>query len=196
MGRIGVRWSHYARKGDSTLVRNRRSGCPDGLESENGISFSEGPHMNCAQTTHQVAPRRAPAHTRRTRRPVLIRSIRSDNMSIQEYIEEHALGKKVEDVINAAVKAKAPEPISFMVRVITAFSNRVRRSVSESDDCGRSPIKCRSCTKPGLVGHRVSAVFADRYHGCSKRTSRGIASNRTARRGQPPAVDRWTSGHR
>ena len=39
-------------------------------------------------------------------------------MSIQEYIEEHALGKKVEDVINAAVKAKAAEPISFMVRAI------------------------------------------------------------------------------
>jgi len=37
-------------------------------------------------------------------------------MSIQEYIEEHGLGKKVEDVINAAVKAKAAEPISFMVR--------------------------------------------------------------------------------
>ena len=33
-------------------------------------------------------------------------------MSIQEYIEEHGLGKKVEDVINAAVKAKAPEPIA------------------------------------------------------------------------------------
>ena len=39
----------------------------------------------------------------------------TDNMSIQEYIEEHALGKKVEDVINAAVKAKAAEPLSFMV---------------------------------------------------------------------------------
>jgi len=37
-------------------------------------------------------------------------------MSIQEYIEEHGLGKKVEDVINAAVKAKAPQPIAFMVR--------------------------------------------------------------------------------
>ena len=37
-------------------------------------------------------------------------------MSIQEYIEEHGLGKKVGDVINAAVKAKAAEPISFMVR--------------------------------------------------------------------------------
>jgi len=36
-------------------------------------------------------------------------------MSIQEYIEQHGLGKKVEDVINAAVKAKAPEPIAFMV---------------------------------------------------------------------------------
>jgi enolase len=44
-------------------------------------------------------------------------------MSIQEYIEEHALGKKVEDVINAAVKAKAAEPISFMVR---NASERVR----------------------------------------------------------------------
>ena len=39
-----------------------------------------------------------------------------ENMSIQEYIEEHGLGKKVEDVINAAVKAKAPQPIAFMVR--------------------------------------------------------------------------------
>ena len=31
-------------------------------------------------------------------------------MSIQEYIEEHGLGKKVEDVINAAVKAGLPSP--------------------------------------------------------------------------------------
>ena len=44
-----------------------------------------------------------------------LRSNRENNMSIQEYIEEHGLGKKVEDVINAAVKAKAPEPIAFMV---------------------------------------------------------------------------------
>ena len=43
-------------------------------------------------------------------------------MSIQEYIEEHALGKKVEDVINAAVKAKAAEPVSFMVRALPAIS--------------------------------------------------------------------------
>ena len=48
-------------------------------------------------------------------------------MSIQEYIEEHALGKKVEDVINAAVKAKAPEPISYMVRAIVRQYQIARR---------------------------------------------------------------------
>ena len=44
-------------------------------------------------------------------------------MSIQEYIEEHALGKKVEDVINAAVKAKAPEPISVSYTHLTLPTN-------------------------------------------------------------------------
>ena len=52
-------------------------------------------------------------------------------MSIQEYIEEHALGKKVEDVINAAVKAKAAEPVSFMVRALPAISIFARH---RSDD--------------------------------------------------------------
>merc|ERR1711935_319221 len=55
---------------------------------------------------------------RRTRRTAPIRSSPSSNMSIQEYIEEHGLGKKVEDVINAAVKAKAPEPIAFMAEYL------------------------------------------------------------------------------
>jgi hypothetical protein len=63
-------------------------------------------------------------HSTRTRHLAApLRSKPTDSMSIQEYIEEHALGKKVEDVINAAVKAKAAEPISFMVR---NASERVR----------------------------------------------------------------------
>lgn len=37
-------------------------------------------------------------------------------MSVQEYIDKHDLSKKVEEVINACVKAKPEEPISFMVR--------------------------------------------------------------------------------
>ena len=36
-------------------------------------------------------------------------------MSVQEYIDKHDLSKKVEEVINACVKAKPEEPISFMV---------------------------------------------------------------------------------
>ena len=75
---------------------------------------------------------RAPITTRRTsRRTAPIRSSPNDSMSIQEYIEEHALGKKVEDVINAAVKAKAAEPISFMVRALPAISIFARH---RSDD--------------------------------------------------------------
>lgn len=36
-------------------------------------------------------------------------------MSVQEYIDKHDLSKKVEELINATVKAKPDEPLSFMV---------------------------------------------------------------------------------
>ena len=36
-------------------------------------------------------------------------------MSVQEYIEKHDLTKRIEEVINATVKAKPEEPLSFMV---------------------------------------------------------------------------------
>jgi hypothetical protein len=40
-----------------------------------------------------------------------------DTMStIQEYIEKHDLSKKVEEALNAAVKARPEEPMAFMVR--------------------------------------------------------------------------------
>lgn len=38
-------------------------------------------------------------------------------MSVQEYLEKHDLSKRVEEVINACVKAKPDEPLSFMVRI-------------------------------------------------------------------------------
>ena len=41
-----------------------------------------------------------------------------NTMSVQEYIDKHDLSKKVEEVINACVKAKPDEPISFMVLVV------------------------------------------------------------------------------
>jgi enolase len=36
--------------------------------------------------------------------------------SVQEYLEKHQLQKKVEDALNAAVKAKPDEPMAFLVR--------------------------------------------------------------------------------
>ncbi len=42
-------------------------------------------------------------------------SSRVASMSVQEYIDKHDLSKKVEEVINACVKAKPEEPISYMV---------------------------------------------------------------------------------
>lgn len=43
--------------------------------------------------------------------------VNSATMSVQEYIDKHDLTKKVEDAINATVKAKADEPMSFLVRI-------------------------------------------------------------------------------
>jgi hypothetical protein len=73
--------------------------------------------MICARPLLVAGTRLQNYPNRKTQNPRLrpLRSNRENNMSIQEYIEEHGLGKKVEDVINAAVKAKAPEPIAFMV---------------------------------------------------------------------------------
>ena len=39
-----------------------------------------------------------------------------DEMSVQEYLEKHDLSKRVEEALNAAVKAKAEEPLAFVVR--------------------------------------------------------------------------------
>lgn len=43
-------------------------------------------------------------------------------MSVQEYIEKHELPKRVEEVINATVKAKPDEPLSYMVSPLSYFT--------------------------------------------------------------------------
>lgn len=49
-------------------------------------------------------------------------------MSVQEYIEKHELSKRVEEVINATVKAKPDEPLSFMVRPLRLVFTDQRRT--------------------------------------------------------------------
>ena len=42
---------------------------------------------------------------------------------VQEYIDQHGLSKKVEEVINATVKARAENPETFMVRTLCVCVN-------------------------------------------------------------------------
>lgn len=43
-------------------------------------------------------------------------------MSVQEYLEKHMLSRKIEDAVNAAVRAKSPDPVLFI-------SNHMRKAV-------------------------------------------------------------------
>ncbi|KAJ4970178.1 hypothetical protein NE237_003277 [Protea cynaroides] len=43
-------------------------------------------------------------------------------MSVQEYLDKHTLSRKIEDAVNAAVRAKAPDPVLFI-------SNHMRKAV-------------------------------------------------------------------
>lgn len=36
-------------------------------------------------------------------------------MSVQEYLEKHQMSIRIEEAVNAAVRAKSPEPILFIV---------------------------------------------------------------------------------
>ncbi|KAF5185187.1 cytosolic enolase [Thalictrum thalictroides] len=53
-------------------------------------------------------------------------------MSIQEYLDKHTLSRKIEDAVNAAVRAKAPDPVLFI-------SNHMRKPVR----CVITNIKAR-----------------------------------------------------
>lgn len=36
-------------------------------------------------------------------------------MSVQEYLDKHTLSRKIEDAVNAAVRAKTSDPVLFIV---------------------------------------------------------------------------------
>ena len=69
----------------------------------------QGGH-HCA-TARAPPPARAPAPATTTQD-----DDDDDEMSVQEYLEKHDLSKRVEEALNAAVKAKAEEPLAFVVR--------------------------------------------------------------------------------
>lgn len=74
-------------------------------------------------------------------------------MSIQEYIEKHDLSKKVEEALNAAVKAKADEPLAFMAEFMTkrtpaAITKIVARQIFDSR--GNPTVECDVFTHKGM----------------------------------------------
>ncbi len=60
---------------------------------------------------------------RRTKRKYieLLGSAITDNMSVQEYLEKHKLSMRIEDAVNAAVRAKSPDPVIFIVCTLFAI---------------------------------------------------------------------------
>lgn len=40
-------------------------------------------------------------------------------MSVQDYLDNHMLSRKIEDAVNAAVRAKAPDPVLYIVNLLT-----------------------------------------------------------------------------
>ena len=47
-------------------------------------------------------------------------------MSVQEYLDKHMLSRKIEDAVNAAVRAKTPDPILFIVTLSLSLSPRAK----------------------------------------------------------------------
>jgi hypothetical protein len=76
----------------------------------------------------------------------------STNMSVQEYIEKHDLTKKIEEALNAAVKAKAEEPLAFVVR--TFFSRSSSRPLGRGTALDEQWTRRRDCDSTA----RASAV--------------------------------------
>lgn len=88
------------------------------------------PHRVSRASMGRSTPRSRPARrATRARRPARATTAEdvAIDMSVQEYIEKHDLTRKVEEALNAAVKAKADEPLAFVVRAPIARRDRWRR---------------------------------------------------------------------
>lgn len=46
-------------------------------------------------------------------------------MSVQQYLEKHMLSRKIEDAVNAAVRAKTLDPVIFIVIPLSLSLSRL-----------------------------------------------------------------------
>ena len=89
-------------------------------------------------------------------------------MSVQEYLEKHLLSRKIEEAVNAAVRAKAPDPVLFiaghMRRAAPAVITRVRaRQIL--DGHGAPAVEVELHTNKAV--HRASAAGSGALEGAA-----------------------------
>ncbi|TVU47624.1 hypothetical protein EJB05_07230 [Eragrostis curvula] len=100
-------------------------------------------------------------------------------MSVQEYLEKHMLSRKIEEAVNAAVRAKAPDPVLFiaghMRRAAPAVITKVRaRQIL--DGHGLPAVEVELHTNKAV--HRASAAGA----GAPEGTAAGAAGDAERRK--------------
>lgn len=72
--------------------------------------------------------------------------------SVQDYIDTHGLPKKVEEVINATVKARAPQPAAYMAEYLKKMTpSEITKVVARQifDSRGNPTVECDISTHKG-----------------------------------------------
>ncbi|KAG8096635.1 hypothetical protein GUJ93_ZPchr0013g37354 [Zizania palustris] len=110
-------------------------------------------------------------------------------MSVQEYLEKHLLSRKIEEAVNAAVRAKAPDPVLFisthMRRAAPAVITSVRaRQILDSR--GEPAVEVALHTNKAV--HRASAAAADAPEGTAADATRDAEKRKLLARAVADAV--------
>ncbi|XP_006649808.1 cytosolic enolase 3 [Oryza brachyantha] len=110
-------------------------------------------------------------------------------MSVQEYLEKHLLSRKIEEAVNAAVRAKAPDPVlsisNHMRRAAPAVITSVRaRQIL--DGRGETAVEVSLHTNKAV--HRASAASADAPEGTASEAARDAEKRKLLARAVADAV--------
>jgi enolase len=110
-------------------------------------------------------------------------------MLVQEYLEKNQLSRKIEEAVNAAVRAKAPDPALFiaahMRRVASAVITRVRaRQIL--DGHGAPAVEVELHTNKAV--HRASAAGAGAPEGAAAGAARDAERRKNLARAVADAV--------
>jgi enolase len=110
-------------------------------------------------------------------------------MLVQEYLEKNQLSRKIEEAVNAAVRAKAPDPALFiathMRRAASAVITRVRaRQIL--DGHGAPAVEVELHTNKAV--HRASAAGAGAPEGAAAGAARDAERRKNLARAVADAV--------